>query len=256
MPPRISLVIPAWNEARRLPASLAHLTAFVAARGAAMGGVEVVLVVEPCEDETLALAQAHAREHAWLSVIGTPVHRGKGAAVRTGMLAAGGALLIYMDADLSVPLQEVEAFVARFDAEPGLAVLVGNRAHARSRIGRRQSFFRRSLGRMFNVLLKAAGIASLGDTQCGFKAFRRAAAHAVFGLQELDGFAFDVEVLLLAGGLGLRVEDHPVEWINSPESKLSIVRDSVGMLMDTVRVRALVRRTLSRHRCERGGAGA
>jgi dolichyl-phosphate beta-glucosyltransferase len=122
--------------------------------------------------------------------------------------------------------------------------LIGNRQHAKSRISRRQSWLREQLGQTFNAILHAIGATQIRDTQCGFKAFRREAAHAIFADQQLDGFAFDVEVLLLAERLGYRVADLPVEWINSPESKVSLLRDSARMLWDALRVRRLVAENL------------
>jgi dolichyl-phosphate beta-glucosyltransferase len=150
-----------------------------------------------------------------------------------------------MDADLSVPLREVPAFLAHLRAHPELDVLIGNRQHARSRITRAQSWLRRTMGQTFNRILRAVALAPARDTQCGFKAFRRPAAQAIFLRQKLDGFAFDVEVLLLAERLGYQIGDLPVEWINSPESKVRILRDSLQMLRDTLRVRRLVAATLA-----------
>jgi dolichyl-phosphate beta-glucosyltransferase len=235
MNPQISLVIPAWNEARRLPASLEELTRYLEGRNG-----EALVVVEPCADETLEIALRHAAVHPQFRVLEGTVHRGKGSAVRRGVLEATGDYVFYMDADLSVPLREVDAFLAAFGLEPDVCVLLGNRAHARSRITRRQSLLRRNMGRVFNGILNGLGLASLHDTQCGFKAFRREAAHRIFACQQLDGFAFDVEVLLLAEAFGYQIRDLPVEWMNSPDSRVSIVGDSLRMLWDSVRVRALV----------------
>ena len=235
----LSLVIPAFNEARRLPATMAELARF--ARESAPEETEVLLVVETSHDGTLELARQLAAEqaggsHRW-EVIDSGVQRGKGHAVRTGMLRAGGEHVIYMDADLSVPLREVHAFLRHFAEHPDHDVLVGNRQHPRSQITRAQSWLRRSMGQTFNRVLSTVALAELRDTQCGFKAFRRRACHEIFSRQTLDGFAFDVEVLLLAKKLGFRVEDLPVEWINSPESHVRLVRDSIRMLWDVGKIR-------------------
>src|SRR4029453_4208917 len=179
---------------------------------------------------TLAVARELTNPHPQFTVIDNLVHRGKGFAVRTGMLRAKGEFVFYMDADLSVPLQEVGNFLAQFAAHPEIAVLIGNRQHAKSRIIRKQSLLRRKLGQGFNVILKLLQLAALYDTQCGFKAFRAEAAQAIFARQTIDGFAFDVEVLLLARELGLKVADLPVEWINSTESHVHIIGDSLGRL--------------------------
>ncbi len=149
-----------------------------------------------------------------------------------------------MDADLSVPLEEIDRFLAHFDAHPEDDVLLGSRQHPESRIERRQSFLRQTMGKTFNRILRSLSLLPFRDTQCGFKAFRRAAATEIFALQTLDGFAFDVEVLLLAQALGFRIGELPVRWLNSPESKVHIVRDSLRMLADAITVRRRVARIL------------
>jgi glycosyltransferase involved in cell wall biosynthesis len=238
MPPLLSLVVPAWNEARRLPPTLLELARFARTQ---TGGVEVLVVVEQSPDGTLEIARELARQQAdssvRIEVIDSGPQRGKGHAVRTGMLRAQGEIVFYMDADLSVPLSEVPPFLAAFAAQPETAVLLGNRQHARSRITRAQSWLRRSMGQIFNRILGALGLAAWHDTQCGFKAFRREACRRIFAQQRIDGFAFDVEVLLLAQRQGWQIRDLPVEWINSPESRVRIVRDSLRMLWDAIRVR-------------------
>ena len=232
--PHLSLVIPAFNEERRLPACIQAVTEFSALLPYAH---ETLIVVEPSCDRTLELAHELTAPHSTMAVITNPEHRGKGSAVRRGMLTARGAHVFYMDADMSVPLREVHSFLRHFDAHPEIDLLIGNRQHTQSRIARRQSFVRRRLGGIFNVILRQYGIAQLHDTQCGFKAFRYAAGRSIFARQTLDGFAFDVEVLLLANELGFRVADLPVEWVNSPESRVRIVRDSLAMLRDASRLR-------------------
>ncbi len=208
----------------------------------------MIIVVEKSSDRTLEIARELAAQQAdsasCFEVVGNPDQRGKGHAVRTGMLRACGEHVFYMDADLSVPLQEVHGFLRYFEENPAVGVLVGNRQHAKARITKAQSWVRRTMGQTFNRILGAMALSGLRDTQCGFKAFRQEAAQAIFTRQKLDRFAFDVEVLILAERLGYQVADLPVEWINSTESKVRIVRDSVQMLADTVRIRRLVERTL------------
>lgn len=199
--------------------------------------VEVWIVVEPSTDGTREIAAEAAARQPNLRVIANAEHRGKGFAVRTGMQAATGAFVFFMDCDLSVPLAEVEAFLRYFEGHPEADVLFGNRQHAKSRITVQQSWLRRRMGQTFNAILRRLTLAGVHDTQCGFKAFRRAANEAIFSRQQLDGFAFDVEVLLLAQKLGLHVADLPVEWRNSPESKVHLVRDSLRMLRDTLQIR-------------------
>jgi len=237
-PLALSLVVPAYCEAHRLPGTLAALERHV---GSAAGGVEVLVVVEQGTDGTLGLAREWAAQHPAYTVIDSGVQRGKGHAVRAGMRQARGELVFFMDADLSVPLSEIEVFRAYFAAHPEVDVLIGDRQHPRSDIQRRQTFLREHMGQAFNVLLRTLTGLRWRDTQCGFKAFRQRAAREIFERQEIVGFAFDVEVLLRAEALGRRVASHPVTWINSPASKVRIVTDSLRMLRDVWRVRRLLR---------------
>ena len=233
----VSIVIPAYEEARRLPRTLEQLAEW---RMRCAFPTDILIVVEPGSDGTREIAAAAARREPNLQVLGCPEHRGKGYAVRSGVRAARGDLIFYMDADLSVPLREVQVFAGYFGDHPEIDLLFGNRQHPSSRITRRQSRLRQTLGQSFNAALRALGLAQVRDTQCGFKAFRREAAHRIFARQQLDGFAFDIEVLLLAQRLGFRIADRPVEWINSEESKVRLVRDSVRMLWDAIRIRSMI----------------
>jgi dolichyl-phosphate beta-glucosyltransferase len=239
--PHLSIVIPAFNEAVRLPTSLRRIAEFGARLSFAY---EVLVVVEKSTDGTLELAREAVAGQANFHIIGNAEQRGKGFAVRTGMLRAEGAHIFYMDADLSVPLEEVAAFLDCFRDRPNVDVLVGNRQHARSRIVKSQALLRRKMGQTFNRVLQGFALSGIRDTQCGFKAFRKKAAREIFTRQRLDGFAFDVEVLLLAQRLGCGIADLPVQWANSTESKVRILRDSLQMLCDAIRVRRLVERTM------------
>jgi dolichyl-phosphate beta-glucosyltransferase len=238
-PDSVSIVIPAYNEARRLPPTLAALEDW---RQNCAWSVEIIIVVEPGRDRTRELATEAAACQPNLRVIVNEKHRGKGFAVRTGMRAATADLVFYMDADLSVPLREVDAFVEYFGAHPDVDVLFGNRQHAQSRITKYQSWLRRHLGQAFNAILRRLAMIGVHDTQCGFKAFRRPAAQVIFARQQIDGFAFDVEILLIAQKLGFRIADLPVEWHNSPESKVHIISDSFQMLRDALRIRRMMNR--------------
>jgi glycosyltransferase involved in cell wall biosynthesis len=235
LPPELSFVIPAYREAKRLPHSLEELARF---SGTAGGRLEVLIVVERSPDDTLAIARGFAGQHPGFVVIDHGGPFGKGRAVRTGMLRARAPLVFFMDADLSVPLADVPKFVQHFHAHPEFDVVIGDRQHPESDIAVHQSWLRERMGQSFNVLLRLLADVPWRDTQCGFKAFRLRAAREIFRRQTLDGFAFDVEVLMLAQRLGFRVETMPVRWINSPESKVRIVSDSVRMLRDAVKLRA------------------
>jgi dolichyl-phosphate beta-glucosyltransferase len=239
--PRLSLIIPAYNEAARLPQSLRKI---MESSGSFAFSFEVLVVVEESTDGTLELARETVAKQANFQIIDNGAQRGKGHAVRSGMLRAAGAHQFYMDADLSVPIGHVLLFLDYFAAHPEVDVLVGNRQHSASNIIVSQSLLRRKMGQTFNRLLQSFAPVDIRDTQCGFKAFRKKAAREIFSRQKLDGFAFDVELLLLAKKLGFKTVDLPVEWVNSPESKVSILRDSMQMLGDAARVRKVVEQTL------------
>jgi dolichyl-phosphate beta-glucosyltransferase len=240
-PVLFSIVIPAYNEERRIPSSIRDIKSFFAKMQVPY---EVVVVVEKSTDRTLELSQAAAAGDLHFSIVDNLVQRGKGYAVRSGMMRARGEYVFFMDADLSTPLSEVLHFLGEFQAAPETDLFIGNRADGKSQILKKQSWFRRNLGRGFNRFVQLFGVANIKDTQCGFKAFRLAAAHEIFRRQTLDGFAFDVEVLLLAEALGYRVGVLPVRWINSTDSKVRIFIDPLKMLWDLVRIRRIVSRTL------------
>jgi dolichyl-phosphate beta-glucosyltransferase len=238
-PDSVSIVIPVYNEARRLPPTLAALADW---QQSCARSVELIIVVEPGTDRTREIATEAAACQPNLRVIANEKHRGKGFAVRTGVRAATGDIVFYMDADLSVPLREVDVFLEYFRTHADVEVLFGNRQHAESRITKYQSWLRRHMGQTFNAILRRLAMIGVHDTQCGFKAFRRPAAQVIFARQQIDGFAFDVEVLLLAQKIGFRIADLPVEWRNSPESKVRIISDSLQMLWDALRIRRMINR--------------
>ncbi|CAN5573675.1 glycosyltransferase family 2 protein [soil metagenome] len=221
-------MIPCRNESRRLPATLQAIQAFLDAGSLT---VEVIIVVEKGTDNTEEIAQDAARGDARFRAICNPVGRGKGYAVKTGMLAAGGEIVFFMDADLSVPLRYVTEFLPYFGE--GADVVFGSRRHRESVIPRNQPFFRVVSGRLFNHALRLTGATSFKDTQCGFKAFRHEAARKIFQKVELDGFAFDVEVLALAEVFGYKIVERPVEWTDAPGSTVN-ARSGASAFYDAV----------------------
>lgn len=240
MEPAISLVIPAYNEAKRIDASLRQVVENAATRA---GTCEIILVVEKSTDGTAELGRRLLAGVPHAQVIENSEQRGKGHAVRTGMLRAGGDFVFFMDLDLSTPLREIDTFLAKANELPSVDIWIGNRRHAQTEIVRRQTLLRQSMGRTFNWLVRRLELGDHLDTQCGFKLFRRRAVAPVFERQTMEGFAFDVEVLLIAQRLGLDVRDLPVQWENSSESKVRIVRDSARMFFDLVLVKRRVART-------------
>ena len=239
--PSVTLVIPVYNEAHRLAASIRALREFLAP---CRFSYEVFLVIERSTDGTLELARELTAGQEAFRVIGNEDQRGKGHAVRTGMMAARGDIAFFMDADLSTPLVEIDRFLAHFSTHPEIDILIGNRQHPASAIMKRQSWLRQKMGQTFNVILRTTARIRVKDTQCGFKAFRRVAREAIFARQKIEGFAFDVELLILAERLGHPVADLPVEWHNAEGSKVHMIRDSWRMLRDAIRIRSIVEQTL------------
>jgi dolichyl-phosphate beta-glucosyltransferase len=230
--PWLSVVIPAYNEERRLPLTLRALVAYLRSLGRPF---EVVVADDGSDDATIEVARAAAAE---VSVIGLP-HRGKGAAVRAGVLASRGELALVMDADLSTPVAELDGLVAAL--EGGCAVAIGSRHAPGARVEVPQGVGRRAAGRMFNMLVRALVLPTLHDTQCGAKLFRREAALAVFERCRTDGFAFDVEALLLAERLGYRVVEVPIAWRDAPDSRVRPVTDGLRMFWEVLLIRSRAR---------------
>lgn len=228
--PRLSLIIPAYNEENRLPESLAQIAAFVEAQDYA---IEVIVVNNNSRDATPEIAEAFAAEHSYARALHEP-RQGKGAAVRTGMLAGAGDYLFICDADLSMPVEEVSKFMP--PVRSGYDVAIASREVPGSRrIGEPE--YRHFMGRVFNFIVRVLAIPRIHDTQCGFKVFRRDVAEEVFRLQTIDGWAFDVEVLFIALKRGYRLVEVPITWYYREQSRVHPVRDSINMLIEVLRVR-------------------
>lgn len=234
----ISIVVPAYNEERRLPDLLGRLEQSAAQ---VMGDVgltlhEIVVVDDGSTDRTPELLRG--QEH--LRVIHFDANRGKGAAVRAGVLAAGGDLVLMTDVDMATPLDEVRKLLAAIDR--GADIAIGSRALSDSQILVHQPWYREAMGRTFNVLLRALTGLSFRDTQCGFKLYRVDRVRAVFEQQRIEGFAYDAEVLVLARQRGLHVEEVPVRWSDDHRTTLSIVGAPTRMAIDLLRIGWLARR--------------
>ena len=230
----ISIVIPAFNEERRLPATLSAVFRYL--EGKARGFAEVLVVDDGSTDGTSAAATEFSRSHPELRLLKNPGNRGKGYSVRHGMLEAKGEWVLFTDADLSAPIEDLDKLWAAAAAQ-NAAVAIGSRALDRSLIAVHQSFLRENAGRVFNLLMRLATGLPFEDTQCGFKLFEARAAREVFKRQRLERFGFDAEVLFIARRLGYRTVEVPVRWSHSEGTKVSMFRDSLGMFVDLLRIR-------------------
>jgi glycosyltransferase involved in cell wall biosynthesis len=229
--PALSLVIPAYNEQARLPYTLSEIEAYVCSQQL---DCEIIVVDNGSRDATSVVVQQAASRFPRLRLLRTD-RRGKGLAVRTGVLAARGEVVVYADADLSWSVEDLPRFVGMVDARQSPVVIGSREGFGARRIG--EPFYRHLMGRVFNRVVQALAVRGVEDSQCGFKAFSQAAARAVFGLQQVDGFGFDVEVLYLARRLGYPIKVVPLRWEHKENSSVQPLRDALLMLSDVVRVR-------------------
>ncbi len=231
-PPRLSVIIPAYNEAARLPTTLERVWDFLQAQPWTS---EIMVVDDGSQDATGAVTRRFGEGKAVRLL--QPGHQGKGGAVREGMLKAEGDALLLCDADLATPIEDVTPLLAALDA--GADIAIGSRAVRGSVLHVRQPLYRELMGRAGNLLIQAAVLPGLHDTQCGFKLFHRAVAREVFSRLELTGMSFDIEALTIARRLSYSIVEVPVHWSHQPGSKLRLVRDYGGALRDLVRIRRL-----------------
>lgn len=232
--PRLSVVIPAFNEAARLGATLDNLAKYFA-------GVdyraEVLVVDDGSADATAEVARSRVGGELPVRVLDYGKNRGKGYAVRYGITRAAGEYRLFFDADGSTPIDQVEKFWPLF--ADGADVCLGSRALAESDVVVHQPWYRETMGRMFNRFVRLLAVRGFHDTQCGFKAFSAAAVETIFSRQQLTGFGFDVELLYIAQKHGVRAVEVPVKWINSPSSRVHPVLDSSRMFVELFKIRWL-----------------
>ena len=228
--PFLSLVIPAYNEAARLPETLRQVAEFVAAEPRP---VEVLVVDNASQDETAAIAGEAAAAMPYLRVL-SETRRGKGAAVRAGALAARGEYVFFADADLSMPLAEARNFLPPLLI--GAEVAIGSR-EAPGAVRYDEPALRHLMGRVFNLLVRTLLLPGVHDTQCGFKCFSAGAARQLFGALTLADWTFDVELLYLARRRGYRIVEVPVHWRYQPGSRVNPLRDAARMAAGVWRVR-------------------
>jgi dolichyl-phosphate beta-glucosyltransferase len=237
----LSVVVPAFNERARLPALLDVLEeraeAIFAPAGLSLA--ELIVVDDGSTDGTAAMLRARPDLPFRLRVIELGRNRGKGAAVRAGMLAAAEPLALLSDADMATPLQEVSKLSAAL--ERGFDVAIGSRGLPESEIVVHQPIYRELMGKSFNVGLRLLTGLPYRDTQCGFKLFRLAAARKLFELQRIEGFAYDAEILVLARRLAIRVVEVPVRWFNDPATTVKLFSASSRMALDLLKVGRLAR---------------
>jgi dolichyl-phosphate beta-glucosyltransferase len=236
MPLMISIVIPAYNEEKRIRGSLSEVFAFMSDSGMEY---EIIVVDDGSSDGTSRIVESMAADSPKVRLVRYAKNRGKGHALRTGVLVAKGDFVLVMDADLSTPMEELWKMMP-YLAKSEYDIAIGSRALALSDIIRKQPWWRQGMGKMFNKIVKTLVIGDFSDTQCGFKLFAGDVARTLFGEAIIDRFAYDVEVLARAKKKGHRIQEVPIRWVDSPESKVDPLKDSLQMLADLVRIRFAV----------------
>lgn len=230
--PRLAVIIPAYNEEQRILPTLERVREYLSSQPYTWS---VTLISDGSKDGTVELAQGFAKENPGFGVISYSPNRGKGYAVRKGMLDVEGEVILFSDADLAAPIEEVEKLMAHM--EQGADVAIGSRPLKESNLEIHQPWYREMMGRSFNLAVQLLAIRGIKDTQCGFKTFTRKAARDVFSRCKLDGFSFDFEALMIARDLGYRIDEVPIRWRHQEGSKVVLMRDGPRMLRDLVKLR-------------------
>lgn len=232
-PPLLSIIIPAYNEEHRLPRALQAIDRFLATQPYA---AEVVVVENGSADQTTAVAEAFAAGHPYMRVLHSV--KGKGAAVRKGMLEATGQYRFMCDADLSMPIEEVTKFLPPVLGDYHVAMASREAPGARRY---NEPFYRHFMGRIFNLIVRLLAIPQFQDTQCGFKCFEGQAADDIFQRQSMDGLGFDVEAVAIALDRGYTVVEVPINWYFDADSRVRPVHDTIRMVREVLQVRRNLR---------------
>lgn len=226
--PYLSIVIPAYNESARIVKTLENILSYLKDK---KFETELIVVDDGSSDATKAIVEKFSERGIRLISNGT--NHGKGYAVKRGMLAAKGDWILFTDADLSTPIEELDRFLELHDYD----ILIASRALRDSRIITHQPFYREFGGKLINFFVQLIALPGIKDTQCGFKLFRKNCAQKIFARQTLNGWGFDAEILFIAKRLGCRILELPVLWKNDPDTKVKPFQTGFRMLMDLVRIR-------------------
>ena len=229
--PYLSLIIPAYNEEKRICASIDKAIEYLSKQDYSWN---IFVVDDGSQDNTINVLKSYNDK---IAVLSQPKNMGKGAAVRRGMLEANGTIRVFTDADFSTPIYEVGKLISKFNS--GAEICIGSRALDRSLVKEHQPFYREWMGRIYNTIVQLVVFKGVTDTQCGFKGFTHTAAEQVFNQAKIDGFSFDVEILYLANKAGLKIEQVPVEWYNDDRSKVNPIVDSFNMFVELFRIKRL-----------------
>jgi dolichyl-phosphate beta-glucosyltransferase len=228
----LSIIIPAFNEAKRITETLSRIESYLKKQDYLY---EIIIVDDGSNDSTADLVRNRSTHNNAIRLLQNKKNMGKGYSVKRGMLEAQGEYLLFSDADLSIPTEEIEKLIPWFSK--GYDIVIGSRRLRASNIVRHQPFYRVGIGRVFNILTQFLIVKGIKDTQCGFKCFRRDVAKQVFQRQTVNGFCFDVEILFIAAQLGYRVKEVPITWYDSKGTTVNILIDPLKMFLDLLKIR-------------------
>lgn len=233
----LSIVIPAYNEVKRIGKTIDKILHYVNNQ---KYPYEIIIIDDGSVDETAGVVMKFIKNNEHIKLLNNKTNTGKGYCIKKGILEANGKYVLFTDADLSTPVEEVEKLLSQL--EKGYDIAIGSRSLAGSNIILRQPLYRELMGKVFNKFVRIFAVKEFVDTQCGFKLFRRDAARIIFKEQRLNGFAFDVEILYLARKNGFKIKEVPIKWINSPDSKVSPISSSIGMFFDLLKIKKIHRK--------------
>lgn len=228
----LSIVIPAYNEENRIGESLRKINDYLKTQNYEY---EIIVVDDGSKDRTVEILMEYSNKISHLKILNNNHNQGKGYSVKKGIFKSKGDIILFTDADLSTPIEEIDKLLGCFNK--GYHIAIGSRALPDSDIKIYSAWYRQLMGKTFNKIIRLVLNLDYYDTQCGFKCFQRAAALEVFESLQLNGFSFDVEALYIAKQRGLKVKEVPVCWYNSPESKVKLIRDSSRMFWDILKIR-------------------
>ena len=228
MAQKISLIIPAYNEEKLITSSIKHILSYMKKK---KYDFELIVVDDGSKDKTVQKVNAIKDKH--LKLITYSPNQGKGYAVKKGMTTAKGDLLLFLDADLATPIEEIGVFLPLMK---DYDIAIGSRALKESNVKVHQPFYREFIGKTFNKIVQLLAVWGIKDTQCGFKLFTKKAANIIFKRQRISGWAFDVELLFIARKHGLKIKEHPVTWINVENTRVNPIKSSFQMFCEIIKI--------------------
>lgn len=230
----LSIVIPVFNEEKRIHSSLSKIVDYVEKKGISDNS-EIIVVNDGSLDNTASVINQFKEENNLITLIDYKDNKGKGYAVKKGILSAKGEYILFMDADLSTPLEEINKLIWNLNMDYDLSI--GSRGLKDSKIIRHQPKYRETMGKIFNLIIRLLLIKNIRDTQCGFKCFKKEVAREIFNKTKINGFSFDVEALYIAQRKGYRIKEIPIQWYNFPDTKVRAIKDSLNMLLEIFKIK-------------------